>query len=94
MAEPISSFHVPGPPPVHAALIAAEATMRHNDEISAVFVVTPGMPGENDLPRDVVTILRVADPEQVTIGAELQGRSQIHVPHWARVLLDSTEGVR
>lgn len=90
MTDLTSIPHSPEPSPVHAALIAAEATMRHNDEVSAVFVVTPGMPGDPDLPRDVVTILRVTRPDR----AEMQDVPHAHVPHWARTLLDSTEGVR
>ena len=79
----------PRPPRIDAALIAAEATLRRNDDVAAVFVVAPhdDAPAHNDL-----TILRL-EHDRPNTGIEA-GASPFHVPHWARTLLASTEGVR
>lgn len=68
--------------------------MRHNAEVSAVFVVNPASSAGEPFPIDAMTILRVANPELPVAGAEIERRPYAHVPHWAKVLLESTEGVR
>ncbi|MGN6033435.1 MAG: hypothetical protein ACTHQE_17415 [Thermomicrobiales bacterium] len=77
------------PPVLDAALIAAEATLRRNTDIAAVFVVAP-QPDRS--PRQDLTILRV-EPD-VPAPLLLAPAVTLHVPHWAHTLLASTEGVR
>lgn len=77
----------PHPQPLDAALLAAEETLRRNDEIAAVFIVAPNRPPAM---RQDVTILR-RDPVDL---APASGIALFHVPHWAETLLAPTEGVR
>jgi hypothetical protein len=77
------------PPVLDAALVAAEATLRRNTDIAAVFVVAP-QPDRSQ--RQDLTILRVE--ADVPVSVVLAPASTLHVPHWAHTLLASTEGVR
>ena len=70
-----------------AALIAAEATLRRNPDIAAVFVITPH---RSATPTSDLTVLRV-EPVDPTANATPM---VFHVPQWAQTLLASTEGVR
>ncbi|MGC4190518.1 MAG: hypothetical protein QM589_04690 [Thermomicrobiales bacterium] len=81
----------PGQPLPHAAaLVAAEATLRRNADIAAVFIVPPHQDG---MPQSDLTVLRAELPRTARVPV-VKGNGSSHVPHWARVLLESTEGVR
>lgn len=78
-------------PAVDAAIAAAQATLRRNTDVSAIFVVAPG---RNRSPQGerapYLAVLRSEPAEPVPAVAP----AAFAVPHWALTLLASTEGVR
>ena len=77
------------PPVLDIALVAAEAALRRNTDIAAVFVVAPQA---DHSPRQDLTILRLET--DVPAPTLLPSAPTRHVPHWVHTLLASTEGVR